>query len=134
MSNISVNLYCIQIRSGVEIWVEHKKAEALQRVLESITSSKFILFDDETINTADIVGVFKAGTMQEASKRRSGQWKCENGSWHDKNHACTCLSQQKREYNEKIAEAIRNCGKCSHGWVEINNKMARCECVLAINQ
>ncbi|MDY0388720.1 MAG: hypothetical protein RBT65_16675, partial [Methanolobus sp.] len=116
MTELAKNLYCIQMRTGVEIWVEHERAVKLQNILSSISGSKFILFEEETINTADIVGIFKAGTMQDLTRRKNGQWLCDKGTWHQRGDKCTCVSKEEREYQQKKEQAIKNCGKCSNGW------------------
>jgi len=134
MKELVKNLYCIQMRTGVEIWVEHERAVKLQNILSNITGSKFILFEEETINTADIVGIFKAGTMQDLTRRKNGQWLCQNGTWHQRGDKCTCVSQEEREYQQKRTEAIKNCGKCSNGWTQGENGMRPCDCLKNIKK
>jgi hypothetical protein len=51
--------YCIRLRDGGEIWIDSERAKKLQLILENIQGSKFINIDDETINTADLVGIFE---------------------------------------------------------------------------
>lgn len=94
MTQLSKALMCIQMRSGVEMWLEAEKAEKLQDALQNITSSKFVRHDGQTINTADIVGVFTAATMEELTRRKNGQWKCDKGAWHDKRQECECGRSQ----------------------------------------
>ena len=90
-TELTKNLYCIQLRTGVEIWVERERVERLQKILESVNSSKFIMFEDQTINTADIVGIFTAQTMEELIRKRNGEWKCSKKSrWHKKGDECAC--------------------------------------------
>lgn len=59
-------------------------------ILETLKSSKFIKFSGELINTADIVGVFTAGTMEEVTRRKRGEWQCSHGKWHGRNEKCEC--------------------------------------------
>lgn len=136
MKELAKNLYCIQMRTGVEIWVEKDRAEKLQNILQSISGTKFILFEEETINTADIVGIFKATTMQDVTRRKNGQWKCQNNTWHEKTEKCTCLSQDEQEYNKKRIEAIAKCGKCQNGWIsdELTRTMKPCDCIKNITK
>ena len=106
MSNeISKSLLCVQMRSGVEIWLEEDTAANLQRALQAITTSKFVMTPDgrQTINTADIVGVFLASTMEEHTRRKNGEWKCHFGEWHVRRQECDCKSA-------KYTEAT--CGVC----------------------
>lgn len=114
MQEISKSLYCIQMRSGVEIWEEKEKVEKLQQVLSSIKSSTFIHFEDQTVNSADIVGIFKADTMSDYTLRKNGGWKCKNGEWHSKGEKCECVSrdglailqQRKSEYEKLYGKGI----------------------------
>lgn len=93
-NQLSKSLMCIQMRSGVEIWLEEDKAVELQAALQKITTSKFVLLPDkrQTINTADIVGIFLAGTMAENTRRKNGDWQCGRGEWHKKRQECDCRS------------------------------------------
>lgn len=89
MNELSKELMCVQIRSGVEIWVEKDRAANLMKLLTT-ADTKFIEFDGQIFNRADIVGVFTATTMEELTRRKNGQWKCAKGAWHDKRQDCEC--------------------------------------------
>ena len=78
------------MRSGVRIWVESDRADNLQEALKGITQHKFIYFEGESFNTADLEGVYKAKTVEELTRRKNGQWQCAKGSWHDKFQDCSC--------------------------------------------
>lgn len=86
---LSTNLMCVQFRSGVEIWLEKDRADKLQKVLLE-GKNQFIEYDGQVLNRADIVGVFDANTMVEATKRKNGEWKCNKGVWHQKFQDCGC--------------------------------------------
>ncbi len=113
MNELSKNLKCISIRNGVEIWLEHDRAENLIRALENLTDKKFINIDGQIINTSDIVGVFDAVTMADTTRRKNFEWKCKKGTWHAKNQLCDCSSQaeefvvppDERTEEEKEADA-----------------------------
>ena len=129
MNEISKSLMCVQMRSGVEVWVEAERAEALQDVLGKISGSKFIRFDEQTLNTADIVGVFRASTMADVTRRKNGQWQCHRGTWHDKGEDCPCLTKDAEEQVRRRHEAVKACGKCEGGWVRGNDTAAICPCI-----
>lgn len=105
---LAKNLYCVQMRSGVEIWIEQEKVSKLQNVLTSLREHKFLFFNDQTINTADVVGVFKAETMEAYIRRRNGQWICKEGTWHERGQKCECVNENKQkemeEYRNKFIE------------------------------
>lgn len=100
MNEVSIRLMAIVMRNGIEIWVEGEKTKKLQDILGTIQSSTFIHFEEQTINTADIVGIFSPSTMDEHLRRKNGQWKCQKGEWHDKGQKCTCRDQQQVAYEE----------------------------------
>lgn len=88
------------MRSGVEIWVEHEKASTLQEIINNLTSSRFIHFEGQTVNTADIVGIFSAQTMDDHTRRKNGQWRCEYDKWHDRSQECACGRQQYQKFED----------------------------------
>lgn len=116
---ISVKLVCVQMRSGVEIWIEQAKAEKLQGVLKKITGSTFIDVGDEIVNSADIVGVFTPETMDATIRRKNGQWQCAQGTWHDRGEKCLCPPEKDKLRAEARSMAIKNCGKCENGFEKI---------------
>ena len=96
MNEIVTKLYCVQVRSGVEIWLDEARAIKLQDALQEITSHKFIRYETQTINTADIVGVFEATSMEELTRRKNGQWKCSTGTWHERKTECMCSYEKEK--------------------------------------
>jgi hypothetical protein len=85
MTEVSKQLMCICIRNGTHLWVEKERVEQLQALLARTgNTSRFIDFDGQTINTADIVGIFTAETMSEVTRRKNGEWQCEYKKWHHK--------------------------------------------------
>ena len=125
---------CIQMRSGVEIWAEAEKVLPFQEDLEKTKQHFFGRFNGETVNSADVVGVFKADTMQEYTRRKNGQWKCNGGSWHDKGEKCQCASLEEKNYIAERAKRIAECGKCNNGWVSTaSGGVAVCDCIKDLN-
>ena len=90
---IAQNLVCVQMRAGMQIWIEANRAQTLQSILENLSEHKFIRFDEQTINTADIVGVFTAQTMDMHTRRKNGEWQCNYGEWHERFEKCSCNVQ-----------------------------------------
>lgn len=91
---------CIVMRGGIELWVDKEKADKLADVLGSINEHKFITitgdFGEKVINTADISGILSAEDIEDAKRRKNGQWKCQWGHWHDKYEKCN--HQNDRQY------------------------------------
>lgn len=76
------------MRSGVEVWLEDSRIEELKKGLRTLTSNKFIEIDDRMINTADITGIFTPEDMQDLTRRKNGEWKCDKGHWHQRSEQC----------------------------------------------
>lgn len=89
MNELSKNLMCIVIRGGIEKWVEKDKADMLCKALQDKNCPQFIDYGNELINKSDITGVFSANTMEEKTRQKNGQWKCQYGVWHEKFDKCT---------------------------------------------
>jgi hypothetical protein len=87
---ISKQLKCIVLRNGIEIWAESERMQTLIGALRTIKESKFIEYDGQVINTADITGIFSPDTMDDYRRRKNGQWQCSHGAWHDKSEKCEC--------------------------------------------
>lgn len=93
------------MRGGVQIWEEREQLLKLQKILENITSSTFISFGEQTINSVDIVGIFSAETMVDYTRRKNGEWQCVYGEWHRRFVECGCLEEiRRREYQEAEAK------------------------------
>lgn len=91
-NKLTKNLMCICLRNGIEIWEEEDKTNKLQDLLNAIQKSTFVHFEKMSINTADIVGIFDAKTMDNYSRRKNGEWKCRENNWHEKGQKnCNCL-------------------------------------------
>lgn len=130
-NEIAKNLMAICIRNGVVLWVEKDRAESLFGILErnQAGAHRFIKFEGEMLNTADIVGIFEAKTMSELTRRQNGQWACDYGSWHDKRERCECLDKETERMQKLKEEAIKKCGKCTYGMiVNEKNEAEPCSC------
>lgn len=101
-NEITKNLMCLAIRNGVELWIEENKLGNMVVLLEK---NKFNIIDGRLVNTADVVGIFKASDMADYTRRKNGQWqdeegewrnrgewKCDYGNWHTKNDWCKCTN------------------------------------------
>jgi hypothetical protein len=88
---LTKKLMCILMREKAEIWIEKDKLEPLMGMLET---KRFVNIDGQIINTADISGIYSAETMEDITRRKNGQWKCEAGNyWHNKGEICAHRKQ-----------------------------------------
>ena len=100
MTELSNELVCIQIRTGIELWVEKQRIDNLMNSIDDLAGRKFILIDDQLINVADIVGIFNPKTMEDHKRRKNGEWQCGKGSWHKAKQQCDCRN------------SVNVCGMC----------------------
>lgn len=132
MNKLTKNLYCVSLRNGVEMWLEQDRIQELQKALSALKGSIFVNIGEETINTADLIGIFKGETMDEVRRRKNGQWKCKSSKWHDRGEKCNCPSIESQEREKRRTDAIRACGKCIGGYIHNGNTVRQCECISAI--
>lgn len=93
-NKLSKSLVCVVIRNGIEIWVEKDRAIYLETLLTQKDAPQFITYDGQMINKADITGIFTAEVMEEKTRRRNGQWKCQHENWHERGEKCDCISNE----------------------------------------
>ena len=131
MSNeISVALVCVQMRSGVEIWLEEARAASLKAAMLSQTPPRFVNIDEKVINVADVVGIFPAADMEASTNRKNGLWRCKVGAWHDRGAKCDCPDPAVAARNRAWAEAVKACGKCNNGLIDTpGGGVGHCACV-----
>lgn len=104
MNELANEQMCVCLRNDVQIWLDKDKAEKLQAILVNITGHKFIQTETATINTADIIGIFKPQEMSELIRRKNGGWKCRWGNWHDKDQKCACGGSGLKSAREILEE------------------------------
>lgn len=107
MNEISKALVCVCLRNGVEIWVEQDRAENLIGLLTAPNAPQFIKYEGRLLNRADLVGVFSASDMEEHTRRKNGQWKCPQNSWHQKKEDCACPTPEALENRRRLEEEYR---------------------------
>ena len=91
MNNLDIPRKCVLLRGGEEFWMEAGKAETLSRAIQDNTAPKFVKFEEDMFNVADITGIFTPTMMAERSKIKRGLWRCEAaGVWHKKFEECEC--------------------------------------------
>lgn len=136
MQEVSKSLVCVVVRGGIEIWLEEDKATQLKTALESQNCPQFVRFNGQFLNKADITGVFDALVMEEKTRLKNGQWKCEFGVWHDRFKKCdgtTCFLETHHEFKNlqiKRDELQKNCSIChGSGYMKKGDFMTLCDCI-----
>jgi hypothetical protein len=105
MNELTKKQKVIMLRSGVEIWIEEEYANRLKSVLLNSKETKFIEIDDSVINSTEIIGIFTPQELEDATRRKNGQWKDKNGKWRNRgDRVCpTC---------DNIVPYGKVCGNC----------------------
>lgn len=141
INELVVPQMCIVMRNGIEIWANADKVQEFQNDIENSDRHFFARFNGESVNTADIVGVFTPQTLEDHNRRKNGQWKCLSGKWHERGVKCDCPTKEQQEYIIKRAEAIKNCpNKCNNGFITIKNSTyphgatAMCDCIKSLQK
>ena len=104
MNEITTSEMCIVMRNGIEIWIAKERAIKLQAVLKNLSVNKFIDFDERSINTADILGIFNPQDMDLHTRRKNGGWQCGKGRWHAKGQQCDCSRQEPTNWTKARLE------------------------------
>ncbi len=122
-TELSVELMCIVMRNGVQIWAEKERVQKLMLILSGQNAPQFIEYDGRFLNKSDLVGVYTAKDIEDSNKRRSGQKKCEWGFWHERNEKCTCGNNvfflEPRDHS---------CEKCIGGYIKKDDLVKMCSC------
>lgn len=134
MTELAKQQYIIMMRSGIEKRIDIKTTQRLQKVLQKLETHMFVVIDDElqeTVNTADITGIFAPQTVEAHLRRKRGQWQASDGSWHDRGEKYDAPSADEKIIIKKREDAIKNCGKCISGWIKHDDKktMFPCRCL-----
>jgi hypothetical protein len=125
---------------GPQLWVERERVATLQKLLQQSSGHVFISFEEQTINTADIVGIFTAQTMGELTNRKNGKWQCPFSEWHRRGDDCNCADQKLNALYEERRNLIKACEVChgvGHtGVIEVGGKQMydRCACNVEITK
>lgn len=112
MNELSKNLRCVLVRSGIEIWIEESQLNPVMNAVEN-QKARFIEIKGELVNISDIVGVFTPNSMEDRTRRKNGQWRCKKNQWHEKGKQCDC-SKKRFDKDGKVVEIFIT----GQGWVE----------------
>lgn len=93
---ITKQQHCVLIRGGTELWINTDRVPELEKALQD-SAKRFLKINGQLINTFEIIGVFTAESIVERHRLQTGEWKCQNGNWHEKNHKCRCTEQKGRK-------------------------------------
>lgn len=99
---------CVLIRGDVELWIDAERRSELNRAL-SDPQKRFIRINGQLVNAFEIVGVFEPAFIEEKTRRKNGQWKCQKNKWHDRGQSCEC-----RKYKEVVTANVEGIGKISY--------------------
>lgn len=87
---VKQTMKCLLQRDGMEIWLEESKADKLDAYLNSGDVTRFIKVEGQTVNVADITGIYDEEKMIDRTRRKNGEWTCDKGNWHKRGEQCGC--------------------------------------------
>lgn len=104
MTEVAKQQMCILMRSGIQLWIDKDRTEALMKMIGN--ESKFVSIDEQYINTADVSGIYDPTTMEDLIHRKNGQWKCKHNVWHDRFEKCgdDCIDEVLKKSRAKSKE------------------------------
>jgi hypothetical protein len=88
MTELTDRVYCVLLRSGVEIWVNDERGKNVKGVLSNGGDVKFLEINDEFVSVSAIEGIFTAESMKTKERTKRGDWQCGFGYWHIKGQEC----------------------------------------------
>jgi hypothetical protein len=104
MNELSKNLRCVLLRSGIKIWIEQEKEAPLKKMIEQ--GVKFIEYEGQYINTADITGIFTPDKMADLTREKNGEWYCKYSKWHSRGQKCLCAEDEAFERAAKATDEM----------------------------
>jgi hypothetical protein len=104
MNEISKNLRCVLLRSGIKIWIEQEKEATLKKMIEQ--GVKFIEYEGQYINTADITGIFTPDKMADLTREKNGEWHCRFRRWHSRGAKCECAQDAEFDRKAKATDEL----------------------------
>jgi len=129
MNELTKKLMCIVIQGNIELWVEEARLEPLQKLLVSETCPQFFSYEGRLINKNSIVAILNPLDMEEKTRRKNGEWKCNQNNWHIRNQGCECAQY---EEEKPFLERMLSCKVCNGEgriWNEDMGMYGGCECV-----
>lgn len=91
MKELSTKNYVVTTRNSGKYYVTKDQADKLVAMINSSNPIKIIEIDDnQRFATADFVNVLPAWKIEEISREKNGEWKCQSGTWHDRFGICKC--------------------------------------------
>lgn len=104
---LDIQRKCVVMRSGMEFWISLDEAQKLEAILMKSEHHKFIAIAGETINTADLAGIFAPITLDDYHRQKRGYWKCDFDKWHPRNQDCNCALNRARLKAVELPPEVR---------------------------
>lgn len=108
MKSLAKSQVCVLIRGDVELWIDSDRQPQLHEALAD-KNKKFLTINGQTVNANEIIGVFTSEYIEERTRRKNGQWKCQKNHWHDRGKQCECI-----EYTQTVEAYVDGVGKITY--------------------
>lgn len=109
-TKVDVAKSVIVMKSGLSFWVKRETADRASAHIVGQQSHSFLRIAElgETINTAEIEGIYTPERYTEIQRVEAGEWKCQFEKWHTKKGRCECEKEAKeKEENQRKLEEYK---------------------------
>lgn len=102
-TEIETKKLVIVMKNGMAHWVREDTGKKAETHIVTQTAHSFIKIQelDQTINTAEISGIYTPQVYQDLKRTEAGEYKCAWGTWHTKKDTCMCASISRKRAKEK---------------------------------
>lgn len=109
MNDVALQKHVILMKSSLTLLVEASTADTIAAALGSQSGHTFFRIKElgETINSAEIEGIYSPSKYEELLKMKGGEYKCAFERWHKKREICTCKFDLAKEREDKLKEIRR---------------------------
>ena len=74
----------LRLKSGVQFYLDAEEAEHLRQLLCAEDCPRFVTYKGRLVQTDEVSGIFDPVDFEDQQRRRNGQWKDNEGNWHDR--------------------------------------------------
>ena len=106
MANITKLQKVIILEGNIELWIDADRAEKLVNEIKQVNFDDTFDYEGRTFAKRIFKGVFLPEDIENATRRKNGQWQCKYKKWHDRGEKCVCIDPKEKikreEYKQKF--------------------------------
>lgn len=110
MNSLATPKNVILMKSGLTLLVDPQTADVISTSLSRQSAHTFFRIKElgETINSAEIEGIYSPSKYEELLKTKSGEYRCSYDRWHKKRESCNCKYDIAKEREEQLRQVRFN--------------------------